>query len=121
MSRVNHTITIAAGTPKNAVTGGDAADTSPCFATEIFVQMLTGGTGRGIVMDEIAGVSAGVGRVPSSTSDSDVSMELAPATATAPGGAYSRTEPSGAIDVNQLWIDGSHTGDTVKISFRPRT
>lgn len=115
---VNQRFTIAAGTPINVATGGAASfpNTQPVWAKSVFIQMRTGGSGIGYVMSGIQ-----PGRVPSAANASDLSSELYAASPTGPGGAYSYPEPGntyrGDIDVNQIWIDGTHTGDTVTVTY----
>lgn len=121
--RVNKTITITAGTPVNIFTGGAAADpdyTDPRghLASRVFIQMLHGAGdtfGLGYVM---AGITRA--RVPAIANAGDVTAELAPASTTSPGGDYSDRDdanPMGGIDVNEIWVDGTNTGDTVKVSY----
>ena len=115
--RQNMTITIAAGTPINVVTGTSVApsyDTPAVYATRVLAQMRHGGSGLGYVMDGIS-----LGRIPATTNAGDVTAELTPATATAPGGDYSDWEfnPGGGIDLRRIWIDGGNSGDTVGFSW----
>ena len=116
--RLNRTITIAAGTPINAVTGtttGPAAGSQPVWASRYFVQMLIGGTGYGLVYDGVP-----ISRPPVA---GDLTAQLATPSDSAPGGSYEDWDKSldrGGIDMNEVWIDGSHTGDTVAVSFVPK-
>lgn len=102
--RYKAVITITAGTPI-FVAGG----LTPILADRIVIQMLSGGTGKGLVYDDVpvgmlaAAVAAG----------GDVAMELAPATSTSPGGSYADT---GTVDLRQIAIDGSHTGDVALVN-----
>ena len=128
MARYNKTITVVAGTPFNAVTGMTTAQMIANGYTsipetplnEIIIQMVHGGTGLGFVMTGIRGQTSPTQqwRTPSASASTDLTAELAPATATAPGGSYSDPlNNSGIIWGDQVWIDGSHSGDTVIISY----
>jgi hypothetical protein len=124
--RINKTLTIAAGTPVNlAVALGlvqaVTAATTPIWANRVFAQMLAGGTGLGYVMDLdafAAGTQAAV------ATNGHLTAQLAPATATAPGGAYgdavAGVGQGGLVDVTKFWIDGAHSGDTVVTSVNLR-
>ncbi len=51
----------------------------------------------------------------------DLTAQLAPASATAPGSQYedaytADADNQGDIDLSLSWIDGSHSGDTVAVS-----
>ena len=113
--RRNKKLTITAGTPLNVFTGTIAAGPNPVYVRSVSIQMATGGSGLGYVMDGIYGG----GRVPATTNEADVTMELFPATDTTPGGIYSDSAPvrDYGLDVNAMWIDGAHTGDTVRVSY----
>jgi hypothetical protein len=121
--RVNRTLTIAAGTPFNLGTGKSTAvplATPPLWVSRVFIQMLVGGTGYGIIYDGVA-----YGRLPNAagTQYPDVTAHLAAAQGSNPGGAYGngdqfRDEVS--IDANTVWVDGSHTGDLVAAGFDPK-
>lgn len=102
--RYNRTITITAGTPIQI-------STTARLARAIFIQMAIGGSGYGAVM---AGITNG--RTPSKTASTDLTAQLAPATATIPGSSYSDANPLG-IDISTIWVDGSNSGDTVIVSF----
>lgn len=132
MSRINKTLTVTASTPINIATGLTAAGgmtnygrLAPVWVRSVFIQMLLGGTGYGVVMDGIYGVQAdGISpRIPSAlgATSGDLTAQLQPATATAPGGSYGDQYPianqQGTIDATKIWIDGSHTGDTVVVSY----
>jgi hypothetical protein len=111
--RINKTFTLTQDVPINAITGTTAAPpagSSPVYATRVFVQMIHGGTGLGYVMDGIK-----VGATPATNVDGDITAELAPATSTAPGGAYSDSDPGG-IDLNKFWVAGATTNDKIKLS-----
>ena len=115
--RVNKQITVTAGTPVHLVTGLTGATAplpDPVIVRHLRCQMKTGGTGRGSVMGGIYG-----GRVPAATAVEDLTAELEPATATAPGGKYEdwdQVRPA-SIDANSFWVDGSHTGDVILASY----
>lgn len=114
-------VTISPGTPFNALTGLSATQMANCGpqpktpVRALFIQMLHGGTGRGIVMDGIYGFQAdGISpRIPSASTPTDVTAELAAATATAPGQNYT----DACDDISRIWVDGTVSGDTVKVSY----
>ncbi len=106
--RTNNTVTVTAGTPVQLVA-------TQTMVQEFIVQMAKGGAGSGIVMD-MNGFPAGT--VPSSTNGAHVSGHLAPATATAPGQAYSDQCVNRCIDMSRVWVDGSNSGDTIITSWR---
>src|SRR5947209_7784602 len=101
--RYKAVITITAGTPIFAATG-----LTPLLCDRLLIQMLSGGSGKGKIFDDVpvgmpaAAVAAG----------GDVAVELAPATASAPGGVYT---DAGSIDLRMIAVDGS-TGDTVLVN-----
>lgn len=107
---------IAAGTPVNLATGlataASAADQLLC--TKVFVQMRTGGSGQGYLIDGVAW-----GRVPATDTQPDYAVQLSAATAQNPGGAYADQDfrEGGGIDVSKMWLDGAHTGDEVLVSL----
>ena len=112
--RQNTKITLNPGTPVNIAV---ALSLQPhTMANRVFIQMATGGTGLGYVMAGIGG-----GRTPATTNANDVSGELSPATATAPGGYWA--DPPGAIEFSQapaidlttIWVDGT-AADPVRVS-----
>ncbi len=128
--RINKTFTVTANGAINLVTGADAVAMVTYGAVPrtmvraLIIQMKHGGTGLGYVMDGIYGVQAADGvspRIPSAATDSDVTAELAPATATAPGGSYTDffELPNGAAgtDVSRMWVDGAVPGDKIKVSY----
>jgi hypothetical protein len=104
-NRVNRLITVTSGTPVRI------SSVVPSLATELFVQMAAGGSGKGYVM---LGIPDGV--TPSSSNAAQVTAELAPATSTAPGGSLTDAPPQG-LDVSQAWVDGSNSGDTIRVSY----
>ncbi len=117
MPRINREITVTAGTPVNVYTGLATAYVGPAvYVSRIFLQMEHGGTGYGIVID---GVPAGQ---VAAAATHGVTAEMAPATATSPGGTYGDNEPNAGrtgIDVTLLWVDGSHSGDKILTSYVP--
>jgi len=128
--RVNFTVTVTAGTPVNVATAlNSVAMVAAGFANgaplprklvnRLFIQMIHGGSGRGYVMDGIQGVTSATQqwRVPDATVSTDMTAELAPATATAPGGSYGDSDNDHGIDVSKTWVDGSNTGDKIQISI----
>lgn len=129
MARINKTITVTANGAVNIVSGLDAlaaVNIGPqprVMARSLFIQMIHGGTGRGLVMDGVYGVQSTdqTPRIPSAAATGDVTAELQPATATAPGGSYSDSYvlPNGAggIQVDKTWIDGTVPGDLIKVSY----
>lgn len=113
--RINATLTVNAGTPINLATGTTSAAPAPVWASRYFIQMAHGGTGLGKVYD---GVPAS-----RNLAATDLTAELPPATATSPGGSYEDWDKSldrGGIDVNEVWIDGSNTGDKIYASYVPK-
>lgn len=131
MARRNLIVTVGAS-PINAFTGLTGTQMAtfgplrPVLCRSVFVQMLPGGTGYGVVSDGIYGAAAdGVSpRVPTQTlaaANVDVTAVLGPATATAPGGNYGdpNVQPNGVtdIDITRLWVGGSNAGDLIVISY----
>jgi hypothetical protein len=112
--RRNVKITLNPGTPVNLSVALGLVQNP--MANRVFIQMATGGTGLGYVMAGIYG-----GRTPATTNANDVSGELSPATATAPGGSWA--DPPGAIefslapaiDLSTIWVDGT-AADPVRVS-----
>lgn len=105
----NQRITITAGTPVQV-------SAAHIKVHSILIQMRTGGTGRGYILRPLPGVT------PSASNGADLSAELAPATATAPGGAWSDNDdtPFGTrkdIYLDAIWIDGSNSTDTVTVTY----
>ena len=77
---------------------------TPMYIQRIFCQMLIGGTNPGYIMDGYQGSST-----PDPTGD-DLTAQLAPASASAPGGSYSDTSPEnygGGIIGSQFYIQGT--------------
>jgi hypothetical protein len=122
--RVNRTITVNAGTPVNLGTGLTTAvpqNTPPIWVSRWIAQMLIGGSGYGIIYDGV-----GLGRLPNAAGNAqpDVTAQLNPATATATGGSiedWDKSHDRIGINVLEIWIDGSHTGDLIAASFVPET
>lgn len=109
--RVNMQVTITAGTPVRLTT-------TKTLVNRLFIQLKTGSSGRAFLL---LGVPATT--TCDATNAAQLTAELAPATATAPGGSFSDPQgangmsPSDSEDLAQICIDGSHTGDVVVISF----
>lgn len=115
MARFNGVLTVTSGTPQNLGTGLTTSDGIQRFASRVFIQMVTAGSGLGYVMAGILGT-----RVPATSNSSDVTMELSAASADGPGGWYSDFDPNfmgGGIDVTTIWVDGANTGDTIRYSY----
>ena len=112
--RVNRTFTVGAA-PINVATrlttAAERVDHQP--ARRVFIQMLTGGSGRGYVLDGIPW-----GTIADASNDDHVTAELAAATAAAPGGSYSDESqiPGADIDLSKLWVHGTNAGDKIKVS-----
>jgi hypothetical protein len=121
--RVNVTITITAGTPINLAvamgftTAALLAKAPPIPVNRCVVQMLIGGTGCGYVMNM---EQYAPGKTPVATTSGHLTAQLAPATATAPGGSFSDfvsgAPACGPGDLTKLWVDGSNSGDTLAAS-----
>lgn len=105
--RTNQTITVTSGTPIRL-------SSTHVYVREIFIQMAIGGTSAGYVMIV-------AGHTPSKSTAGDVTAQLAPATSTAPGGAYSDSSQQADIDLYNIWVDGDHSGDTIIVSYDTRT
>lgn len=105
-ARTNRVITVTAGTPVRL---------SPTHQTvdRIFIQMMTGGSGRGFVMD---GIPLTV--TPDRTNPTHLTAELQAATATSPGGNYAdQAQGSSTIDIAMIALDGTQTGDKIIVSY----
>lgn len=125
MARINKLITIASGTPTRIWDGATAAPSyeqaSPppaVWVTNFFVQMMHGGSGLGFVMTGIP-----YGTTPNYNTAGTVTGELAPASASAPGGSFSQdqsafgSELAGTVDITRAWVDGASSGDKVIVSY----
>lgn len=131
MARFNKAITVVAATPINVATGMTSAQMVTAGFSQIprqlvkrvFLQMKVAGTGLGYVMDGIRGQTSATQqwRVPASSVSGDLTAQLAPATATAPGGSYGDSDPNAGIDLSQTWIDGSVNGDVITVSYDTKT
>lgn len=109
--RVNKAITVVAGTPIQI-------STLKVYASRVFIQMKTGGTGNGQVMDGQVTQPTGHG-----ATAGQLTAEIAAASASAPGGSYADRayEKDGTgIDLSQLWVDGDHSGDIMTVSYDQR-
>ncbi len=117
--RQNFTITITApGTPINIFNQQTVAQPYPYpgpfpKASVVFIQMADGAQGIGKVYDGVSG-----GRVPVA---GDLTAELAPSPGAGmgPGGSYTYSDPYHGIPVNEIWIDGTHAGDVILVSWVP--
>lgn len=115
--RINSTATIVAGTPINVATLLGLDPNFAQWARRWTAQALAGGTGLIYIMDGVRPR----GTVPANTTSGDLTAQLAPASATAPGSFYEDeysqdADNQGDIDLSLAWIDGSHSGDTVAVS-----
>ncbi len=107
---LNATVTITAGTPIPLATGP-----IPIKVEHLLVQMLTGGTGRGLVYQGFPPNTAAA----SIAAATGAPAELAPASSTAPGGSYElNLAPNEVQDLRIFATYGSHSGDTLLISAR---
>lgn len=107
-ARVNRVITVTAGTAIRL-------STSHTYVDRIFIQMLTGGSGRGFVMDGVP-----LGTTPDRTNPAHLTAELQAATAVSPGGNYSdqaQNQSAATIDLAMIAIDGAVTGDKIIVSY----
>jgi hypothetical protein len=108
--RINLKITITSGTPIQL-------SAIHLYASEILIQAAAGGTG---LIQVCAGIPVGTTPAANCGTAGQLSAQLAPATSTAPGGSYSDqvTSKSGTgIDLETIYVDGSHSGDVVLVSF----
>ena len=105
--RKNFTKTITSGTPIQV-------STTPLTVDRYIIQMAIGGTGYGLICI----VPVGTTPAASCGTAGQLSGQLAPASTTAPGGSWSDSvaTPGGSINLQTVWIDGSHSGDVVTIS-----
>lgn len=108
--RINKSITVTAGTPIQVAS-------SRILASEILIQMATGGTGLGYIC---AGIPTGTTPSASCGGAGQLTAQLAPASATAPGGSYSDSasfKEGIGIDVSMIWVDGGHSGDVILVTY----
>jgi hypothetical protein len=113
--RANMVVTIAAGTPVRL-------STSKLIANRILIQPIEGCSSCGVVY-VMADIPSGT--TPSASNAAHVAASLCAASAAAPGCTYSdpsvvQQGASSTIDLSLIWIDGAHTGDTVRISYDER-
>jgi hypothetical protein len=104
-------VTVAAGTAVRLVG-------LRTLASQLKIQMQTGGTGRGYVLWAAPDVTCSNGGA-----GTTLVAELSPATSTAPGGSITLPEnqdPAGGVDVRNFCVDGSHTADTIVVSWNVR-
>ncbi|MGA3099685.1 MAG: hypothetical protein ABSF25_24785 [Bryobacteraceae bacterium] len=108
MARINQIFTVGAAPHQIAL--------AQTLADRLSVQMKTGGSGIGYLL------CSNTGGIPSKANDADIVVELAAATATAPGGAYQDYQPGGgnAIDMSAYWVDGAYAGDQIRVSYNRR-
>src|ERR1700722_16496600 len=116
MARFNRTLTIGAAPIRlsdfaTAATVGEQLP--PKYVVNFFAQMLHGGSG-------IGWLSLGIppGTTPTvPPPDGQLSAELAPATANAPGGSFNQNQSAfgsplaGTMDLARAWLSGSNAGD----------
>ncbi len=99
-------LTVTAGTPIQLAT-------QTVMVRRIFIQMQAASSGGlGYVM---VGVPVGTTPVANTTP----TAQLAAASSTSPGGSYSDGSSTANydIDLQKIWIDGAHTGDTILVSY----
>lgn len=126
MPRFNITLTIDSGSPiclggstfatqggtlqttAIAPTAGQPALYQPVWVNPISIQASVGNAGIVYVMD---GISCRI--VPSASVSGCLTAELGSGLTTTPGSQYQ--DGGRLIDLNQIWIDGSNSGDTVTI------
>lgn len=105
-ARVGRIITVAAGTPVQLAT-------SRIIVRRIIIQMQVATSGGvGYVMDGVQ-----VGTTP--VANTNPTIQLCAGSASSPGCSYS-DQPSTVnydIDLQRIWVDGAHTGDTITISY----
>jgi hypothetical protein len=115
--RINRSITVVAGTPINVATGLSTAATAndKLMVNRVSCQMKHGGTGYGLVLGGIV-----AGRIPAAANSLDLTWEMGPAGATAPGGSWSDDDGTRGIDLSTIWVDGSNSGDKILVSYDQR-
>lgn len=110
--RINRIITLN-GSPQLVGSFFNAQPNAPFYADRVFIQMLTGGVNLGYVMDGIP-----YGTSPTVSTVTQLTAQLAAASASAPGGSYSDTayvNNGGGIDLNQMWVQGTNN-ETLVVS-----
>jgi len=130
--KISLTLTLTNGAPVNLYSGLSAAAMAtagwtstlaptgstffvPFFRVKrLFIQMLpNAGGGTGYVLQ------AGQGRAPAIGTAGQLIAELVKAAdVNTPGGSYSDTDPDAAINISEMWIDGT-TGNTVLVTYDP--
>jgi hypothetical protein len=121
MARVNRTLTPNAGAIRlsdfvTAATAGELL--APLWVNKLSIQMKHGGSGIGYVFLGIKN-----GATPTLPPiDGQLSLELEPATATAPGGQVSDSKfgsgvLSGTEDVTKCWIATANSGDSMIVTY----
>lgn len=103
----NVSVAVTSGTPIRV-------STSHIIVDRVSIFMQHGGTGIGYVCTSTTTPSASCGGT------GQLAQELAPATSTAPGGQYTWEIQTPGLDLSTFWIDGSHTGDNVAVSYHIR-
>ena len=105
--RKNFKITITAGTPQRV-------SATPLVVDRYIIQMAIGGTGSGLICI----VPVATTPAASCATAGQLSGQLAPASATAPGGSWSDgvSNSGGSINLQTVWVDGSNSGDVVIVS-----
>jgi len=117
--RINMIITIGAS-PINAATGtvnAPAAGSAPLYVSEYLVQALPGGSAGVVKVYDGVPISRAV------DTTNDLTVELGPAGATTPSTPFEMWDKSldrGGIDLNEIWIHGAHSTDTVAFSYVPK-
>ncbi len=108
------TITVTAGTAIRVVNNSVRVDS-------ILVQMLTGGSGRGYVLNSNPQNTCTKG-----AAGTAFVAELGAASATSPGASAtipsngSAANTQGGLDLQYFCVDGSNSGDTILVSWNPR-
>ncbi len=108
--RLNQLLTVTAGTPIQL-------SKTPLYVSEVLIQMATGGTGLGYVC---AGIPSGVTPAAACGTAGQLSAQLSPASSTAPGGYYAdsaQDRQGRGIDLSQIWVDGSHSSDSIIVTY----
>lgn len=109
--RQNVQVAVTAGTPVRV-------SSVKLLVNRLFIQSRTGNTGRIYIL-----MGVGPNTTCDATNTAQLTAELAPGSATAPGGSFSDPQgangntPSDAEDLNKICIDGSHTADVAIVSY----